>query len=362
MGGTGITRRFDIGYEEGTGDAMVAYSTNTATNNELAYRTKPGGSACGSGNWSTATIMSSARTAGIVQWVEIAEDERAGQNILAMAWEDSFSALSAMLWNGTAWVNEPTTAIDTSLERVTTAGDTESFDLSFESLSGSLMVVWGRQTTGNNANGVWYRRCTGGTAGCTWAPAATNLPAVGNYDDATNLDISSNPSTNEIVFASIGNQRSDLQAAYWSGTTWTTAANLDTACVNPTAGSQKISTGWITSGATKRSIIVYNDTGSGNVNWVVGNSASFIVQADTASLLPVSAATAGNLQLVMDPKNSARLLFLNADSANDLIVKRLDMTAVPAFTWTDANASTALELNLSQNIGQSFEMAFWRNP
>ena len=57
VGGTGTTSRFDIAYETNSGDAIVLYSTNTGTTNELAYRTKLGSNNCGAANWGAATNL-----------------------------------------------------------------------------------------------------------------------------------------------------------------------------------------------------------------------------------------------------------------------------------------------------------------
>lgn len=72
VGGSGSTQRFDIAYETSSGDAMVLYSTNTGTTNELAYRTKPGSTGCGSGNWASAVNLNPIRSSGVVHWVKMA--------------------------------------------------------------------------------------------------------------------------------------------------------------------------------------------------------------------------------------------------------------------------------------------------
>jgi type II secretory pathway pseudopilin PulG len=268
VGGTGTTKRFDIAYETTTGDAMVLYSTNALTTNELAYRTKSGGSACGAGNWSASTNLDPVRTAGAVQWVKMAWDKRAGQNLITAIWADAQRDLSAMVWSGTAWGNEPAAATETSLEIIAVGQDLEDFDVEYESLSGDVMIVWANAVGANNVNGVRYRTCTGGTSTCTWGLVTT--PATFS-DDATNMDISANPISDEIVFASVGNAANDLQFGYWSGSAWTNFANQDTSCMPPTAGSKRVSTGWLVNGGTSRSIIRYADQGSSALDWYSGN-------------------------------------------------------------------------------------------
>lgn len=360
IGGIGTTRRFDIAYERSTGNVIVLYGTNVSTTNELAYRTKSGGSSCGSGNWSAATNLDPLRTSGTIQWVKLATDFRSSSSLIAASWADSNSDLSAAIWSGTTWTNEPTATTETSLEVAAAAQDVDSFDLAYESLSGDLMLIWGNSAGKNNTNGVRYRTCTGGTAGCTWNNVTT--PPTFS-DDATNLDLAAHPSTDEMVFASIGNAGADLQAGYWSGTTWTNQANIDTSSTAPAAGTIRVATGWLVSGATSRSIVVYDD-GNGvqsNLSWLSGNGGSFNTESDFDAT-PAFNNDQGTYIIETDPNDLSRLLVIFSDNNNDLFAKRLVMTATPTFTWTDADGGIALEANLPQSISYPFAFNYQRSP
>lgn len=352
VGGTGTTRRFDIAYETTTGDAMVLYSTNTATTNELAYRTKLGSTGCGAANWAAATNLNPIRTSGIVQWVKMAWDRRAGQNLITAIWADAAADLSAMTWSGIIWGNEPATAMTTTLEVVAAAQDVEDFDVEYESVSGDVMVIWSNAVAGNT---VRYRTCTGGASTCTWS-AVTTPPTFA--DDATNLDISANPNTDALVFASIGNNQSDLQLGYWSGTAWTNTANADTTAATPLAGTKLVSTGWLISGATTRSIVVYNDAAATNVGYRVGNAGVFTAPADFTTT-PAFANPQKYYQVEMNPLSKDQLMFSLSDNLNDLYSKRLVMNATPTFTWTNADGG-ALVTTLPQAINSPFAFAYKR--
>lgn len=359
VGGTGTTRRFDLAYENTSGKAVVVYSTNAATTNELAYRTKPNSSSCGSVGWSGTTNLSSARTNGIVQWIKMAADHRSGSNTLGMLWADSASDLSAMLWNGSTWVNEPSAVTEASLEIVTVAQDVDDFALQFESLSGNLMVIWSNSVGTASVNGLRYRRCTGGTATCTWSAVATPGTAAG--DDATNLDLTANPLSNEMIVASIGNAGSDLQSAYWSGSAWTFRVNLDNASGTPLAGTEVVATGWLTNGATTRYVIIYLDSSGNGISWYIANGAGVPTKQTDFTTTPNIGYPKKWLDIKMDPKNSDRLMFLASDTNSDLFAKRLVMTATPTFTWTNSDSGTAIEPNLSQSIVMPYNFAYWRN-
>ena len=64
----------------------------------------------------------------------------------------------------------------------------------------------------------------------------------------------------------------------------------------------------------------------------------------------------------MDPFDKDRLMLVVSDNGSDLFAKRLVMTAVPAYTWTDSNAGAALETTLGQATTSPFGFTYWRNP
>ena len=361
VGGTSTTRRFDIAYETNSGKAIVLYSTNVGTANELAYRTKSGSSGCGSANWSTATNFNPLRTSGVVQWVKMAWDRRPNSNLITAIWADANSDLSAAVWSGSVWGNEPLAATETSLEVVASAQDVDDFDVEYESLSGNAMVVWANSSGNNkgNINGVRYRTCTAvGTSGCTWN-AVTTPPTF--KDDATNLDISANSSSNEIIFASIGDSASDLQIGYWDGSSWKNKANADASDGTPLAGTRLVSTGWLTSGGTTRSIIVYMDRDGTGISFFSGNAGNFKKEQDFATTPSI-----GNpkkwIDVQMDPKNPDQLITVVSDLNSDLFAKRVIMNSSAKFAWTDSDGGAALQLNLGQTTAQPFGFAYWRNP
>jgi len=356
VGGTGTTRRFDIAYETNSGDAIVLYSGNVATTNELRYRTKAGTAGCGAANWSAETNLDPVRTSGTVQWVKMAWDMRSTSNLITAIWADSNSDLSAMVWSGTAWGNEPSAALETSLEVVAAAQDVDDFAVQYESSSGDVMVVWANSAGANGTNGVRYATCTGGTSTCTWS-AVTTPPTF--LDDATNLDLAANPNTDEMVFASIGNAGSDLQIGYWSGSAWTNSANKDTAAATPLAGTKLVACGWLISGGTTRSVCAYNDSAATNIGWIVGSGGTFTIQTDFTPT-PAFGSPQKWYDIQTDPFNKDRLIFSLSDVNNDLFAKRLIMNATPTFTWTNADGGAALQANLPAAIASPFSFAYWR--
>jgi prepilin-type N-terminal cleavage/methylation domain-containing protein len=359
IGGTATTRRFDIAYENTSGNVVVLYSTNAANTNELAFRKKLSSNSCGTANWGSATNFDPVRTSALVQWVKMNSDPVANSNLIAAIWADNNKDLSGAIWNGTTFTNEMTSVGETNLESIntsTTFPDVESFDLAYESLSGDLITIWGSGVGTNGTNGVRYRLCTGNTATCTWGTVTTPPTFT---DDATNLDLSANPNTDEMVFASIGNAGSDLQIGYWSGVGWTNTANVDTGAQTPLAGTKLVATGWLTSGTTKRSIVAYNKSGATAINYYIGNLGVFSAgSAFTPS--PLFANPQKWYEIASNPKSKDQLILTVSDNNSDLFTKRLVMTSTPGFTWTNSDGGTAVEINLGQSTVKPFGFAWWQ--
>ncbi len=363
VGGNGSTKRFDISYETSSGDAVVVYNNNNS--NQIGYRTKSSLLSCGESNWSGGLTYSPLRTSGVIHWLKAAWDRRTASDLFVVIWADANSDLSAAVWSGTSFVNEPSNTSETSLEVVSSSQDVDDFDVEFESLSGDIMVVWANSAGSNGSNGVRYRTCTGGTQSCTWGSVATPPTFA---DDAHNLDISSNPLTDEIVFASVGYAGCDMQIGYWNGSAWTNRANVDSSVVRPSAGTRLLSTGWTVSGSIARSIIAYHDAtnnacstnnGARNIGWYTGNSATFSQQSDFAPT-PLFTDPQSWYEIHTDPIYTDRLILFITDSSSDLFAKKLFMTPAPVFSWSDSDGGTALETDLSQTSPNPFGFAYWR--
>lgn len=354
-GGVGNRHRNDIAFEKTTGDAMVIYSKGSHVFSQLGYRTKSGSTGCGSANWSSESLLDPLRTSNDIMYVKLAQDRRPGSDLLAATWVDTSDDISARIWNGTAWVNEPSAVTDNNVERVSSSHDIENMDIEFESVSGDLMLVWANGAGSNGTNGVRYRTCTGGTALCTWG-AVTTPPTF--LDDATSLDIAANPITNEIVFASIGNAGGDLQLGYWNGSAWTNTANADTSCTVPYVASKLVTAGWLTTGTSTRSVVVYSDLNSSNINWYTGNAGVFTRQPDFVPA-PLMASSRGYMAIDQDPVSQNQIMYTVSDSSSDLYAKRLVLTGTSTLTWSNSDGSV-LETGLPQVISSPFSFAFWQ--
>lgn len=355
-GGVGNDSSYDIAYETNSGDVMVLYGNDVPFNNEMSYRTKSGTSPCGTANWSNTSNLDPIRTNGGVWYLKMAWDRRSSSDLIAAIWADGNSDLSAMIWDGNNWGNEPNTLSENSLDSIYGSPDVESFDLEYESLSGDLMVIWGNSSGSNGVNGVRYRTCEGGVSNCSWSNVLTP-PTF--RDDATNLDISAHPDTDEMVFASIGNVGNDLQIGYWSGSSWTNKRNADTRTATPRAGTHLVSTGWLVSGGVSRSIIVYADSWTRRIDWFTGDLGVFTKQSDV-NVSPAFSRDQGTLDLAMNPLSKNMLMYTFSDRNNYLFAKRLVMDSSGVFTWTNSD-TVALTTTLPHKINYPFSFAFLRN-
>jgi len=354
-GGNQRERRFDVSYETQSGDAIVVYSKNISATNALAFRTKSGGAGCGSANWSNAIDFPSGSgvTFGTVYWIKMARDARSTSNIAAVAWSDYNSNLGAALWDGSTFTNFK--RLELSLEIISSTGDVDSFDLSFESITGDLMVVWGSGGT-NGTNGAWYNECVGGTSTCSWNLNRTNISSL--LDDATVLDLSSDPTSDRMAFSSIGNANNDLQAAYWNGSSWTGYSNRDTSTEAPQMGMKLTSTGWLTNGANTKWVITYDDAIGAGLSWYTATPGSTPAKQGDFATTPTIDDIRERYEIDNDPFDASKMMFILSDATQSIFAKRLEMDSAGTLAWTDADGTSLGTLN---NIPQKgFAFAYWR--
>lgn len=344
----------DLAYETQSGDALVVYSRLVSGANEMAYRTKPGNLGCGSANWSPETLLDSTSLINdSVRWIKMASDPRTSSSNIALSFESNNKSLSAMHWNGSSFVNESPLLGNQSLSTINVGyPDLDPFDIVYESLSGDVMLAWGDASGGDGINGVRYVTCEGGVANCSWSAVITP-PAFA--DDAASLDLAANPQSNEIVFASAGRAASDLQAGYWSGSSWTNTADVDTTMIGPSAYYQSVAAVWLTNGSVSRSVIYYRDTDNA-VNYVVGNGGSFVVQTDFPG---AGFGSVLNATFSLDPISRDRGTLILVDSGLRMAAKRAVLDSSGVVTWTNSDGGTSISTNMQGASNRSFAFAYW---
>lgn len=362
VGGTGTTRRFDLGYETNSGDAMVVYSRNVAANNALAFRTKTGSNGCGSANWSGAANFTAApaATSGTVHWIRLARDPRASADNLTALWADSNSDLGVNNWSGSAWATGAGTykALETNLERIAASQDVDNFEVVHESQTGNAMVVWGTAAGANGTNGARYSRCVGGVYTCSWTAAAA-VPTVS--DDIHNLDMTANSNTNQIVYAANGDGGGDLTAAYWSGAAWTGYANLDTSSESPFAGSRLVSTAWLINGATTRWILNYDDGTGQEISWYSANPGNAPAKQTDFDATPNIGDIRERYDADFSPLFPEQAVLTLTNASRLIFAKKASLAANGTVSWSNADGAAALGTTPAVPA-QGFSFAYWRNP
>ena len=350
--GDGNLPRFDISFEGTSGDMMVVYTGNTATDGqELVYRIWNGST------WTVAANLGSTRTTGIVDG--IAMERRGGTDEIALVYGDRNFDLSANFWDGAtnAWKGEPSAALETSLAKVGTATTLTnfSFDLEFESTSGELLIVWGADAV---LDGKYVTRGAG-PAGA-WGSVTTNTAFL---EEPTDVELSADPNSNYIAYANSSDNGADSDAIVWTGTAWGTAFQVDASNDTVGAGTSNNAVNWVTSGAQTRAVLTYDDANAAGVDWAVynKNTNAWALQTDcttACSSQPLSGDDKVH-RLRRNPFNQAELLFLGVDNTSDLWVKKLVFDGTN-FTWSNADGGVALETVISSVTGFAADFAYNR--
>jgi hypothetical protein len=200
IGGTGTTRRFDIGFEQQSGEAIVMYSKN-ATTNELGIRRF-------TSSWQTEVTFDPSGTADVITWIELAE--RANSDELAVSYSTNTTAnnINAGIWFGednnfTTW----TTANDTTESTIHSFVSDDANGVLYAGTGTSGLILRCIKTTGCDASGDW-------TTG--YDAPVSGIRSLA-YDSA-----------NGVIYAGTGNSGVIYRCATSSGcdsgaTDWTTA-------------------------------------------------------------------------------------------------------------------------------------------
>jgi hypothetical protein len=207
-------RCFDLKYEKTTGRALLVYSRGTTTN-EIGYNIWTYGS-----GWSGEQLLDLAYTTGIVRWIAMAQcpGTRSGtgdDNEIAMIYLDANADVHGYTWTGSSWSLMGATAVWDD-----TAGGAaeECIAVEYEQQSGRAMFIWGDAVATDNYNRIWDGSSLSGP---TLGPDITAQGARTNW-----VALKSNPASNELLYLVVDGA-SDLNTAYWSGSTWTIHAEHD---------------------------------------------------------------------------------------------------------------------------------------
>lgn len=363
--GDGNLPRFDIAYERGSGRALVVYSTNTPSANEIAYRTWDGSS------WGAVANYDAVRTSGAVHAVALAT-AAGSSNAIAMVWADANLDLSANYWDGTnsVWKGEPVSPLSTGVDTRGGASTLTgwSFDLDFEQQSGELLVVWGNAAATDISH---ITRSTGATG--TWGTVTTATAFAEQSDD---LELAADPNSDYMILVHTGSDSgNDMEMGVWNGSSFPTT--LDTSppfaagsivadlSVDTTgAGTSGNAAGWLTSGGATRGVVTYDDVNSAGVDWFSYNKTTntWTLESDCTTLCNSKPASGDDKlhRIRQNPFNDAELTALFVDNARDLFIKRLTFNGT-AFTWSSNEpGGAALETSVSSIVGFSSDFAYDR--
>lgn len=351
VGGDGINgRRFDIVYEKTSGRAMVVYSGNVATTNELRYRIWDGAT------WTAATNLDSARLTGIATSIKLAARPTTGSNEIALTVCDMGTAtantakLTSLIWSGSAWGNEPAAAHATNMYSVITTGlvQNDLFDLAYEGVSGDLMLVFTRGTPNQ-----CYRTYSAGV----WGTLVTTLQATGRAGPLQMVAVG-NPNSDQILIAYNRGANTSVFGHVWDGTTMPAFTTIGTTGLNPTAINKKhIAGGWVRSGSTDAAVVTWTGAAA-TTQPTYYNTYTAGAWGTATSWASGATITSGNPAWMDIDTDDDRLILTFADSNSDLWAKRCVFTAPSTFTWTNADAGAALIATLTNATSKNFAFSF----
>ena len=329
-------RNYDVAYEQTSGDALLVYGTATA--DELRKIEWTGGS------WQNDAAITTTRTAGAVEWVELTS--RPASNQIGIAYSDTADDVSAYRWSGTAADNEATGVITATAS----TADVRKFDVSFERTSGDMLVAAPLAAAATTA--------VGQLVGTSWTISDQGAP-----DQITDfIDLQeTNPSDDDIAMIAHGVTAAGantMEGYEWSGTGMVDGSTaLDTSATNWAVNYQLGATAFVS--ATYYAVAVFSDiTGADDINWWTMNSGgTWTARSDNLR----TRGTIGFVDL-FDYPNADKVLLFSQDANSDLWADTWDGVATNGTAWTDRTSGGTLEGSLASATTDVVDFAFRLAP
>ena len=189
------SRRFDIAYEEQSGDVLVVFGDGTT---QLRYRRRIGGV------WDGANLNAGTPLPAFPRWVRTAP--RPTNDDVFIGLVTNSETMHALRWDGTA----NAMGNQVQMSQGTQLSGQEPFDIAFERTSGDAFVIWG-----SSVSTLRYREFTG-----AWQAegVAYSMP-----DDARWVVADHDPrATASTIAVGMVLQNGDFEFGAWDGTTWVT--------------------------------------------------------------------------------------------------------------------------------------------
>jgi len=343
---------FDVAYEQTSGDAVVMYTGNVATTNELRYRVWNGTI------WTGATNYNAVRTTGIIHSIKLASSP--GSDDLGVVWGDANMDVSANYWVGSTDTlqTEPAAALSANVQRIgnVTPMNSNAIDVAFESTSKDMLVAWGE----NNVTDLSYRTRAPGAAGA-WS-AATVVEATA-LEAPTDLELSPDPDSDYIGYVNVEDGQRDADAAIWTGTAWQNAANIDITADTVGASTKNISAAWVRSGSQSRMVVVYDDANAAGIDWVFYNkntSAWSPAQTDYTGAPAAVGVDDKLIRVYANPYRHNEAMILQVDNASDLFLKKIKFNGTTFSFVTTETGGVVYENTISSITGRAADYVYYK--
>ncbi|MGE5392702.1 MAG: fibronectin type III domain-containing protein, partial [Candidatus Saccharibacteria bacterium] len=192
---------FDLAYESVSGDAVLVYYDNTADPNYAIWNGTAWDDNGGAG------YNLDVPTTGQPNVIEL---ERGPDDQIAMILVDSNIDIYGALWNGTAWDDMNPSGVEPVWDATGSIATKHPIDVTFESLSGDIMFLWGDATLTDH----YYRTYSGGVLSAATLLDIAAQSSGGGIAHWLNLD--ADPSSDKIMLGVL-DAGVELNTVEWNG-------------------------------------------------------------------------------------------------------------------------------------------------
>jgi hypothetical protein len=335
--------RFDVAFEQNSGDAMIAY--RSSNNNRFHYRYWTTNSGSWGGQQNQNTNYNSGATIASLRLAA-----QPASNNIGVVWISDVRAGSAGFWNGSSWSmwNTPITTNGTQYSGFSgTYPPMRLLDVAFMSQNGTMIAAMGQ----NDSSRMRYVTRTSVGA---WS-AVGSLSTLTGFGDYLRLEPS--PSTNEVALTTCMMEPNSSQYlcefSMWSGASWggVTTDSTSGATVN---GSIPTDVFWLldTANSTRAAVAVYNDSTTGGIDWALSTGGgSFALQSVDSSAPAINAHEGEIISSVMLGLGNQADVAISDENSN-IFFKRAILNN-SSVTWQSVTGGGSAEITQGANLVSS---------
>ncbi|MFA5857119.1 MAG: hypothetical protein WC867_07180, partial [Candidatus Pacearchaeota archaeon] len=326
---------FDVAFEQSSGDGLVVYSNGSRVPKYMIWNQS---------GWSDELDVGQTKISGNIDFIKMAEQPGTDEIALIIG---SGASLSYIIWDGSAWGCEPSSAVSTTM----TPDLYQSADLAYEQISGDLFIAISVDVT-SEIDYITKAKDT-----CAYSSSRT----ANMIEEGEEVTVGARYGGNEIMIVQYDIGSDDMHAVVWGGNSMLQISGNEQGLYATDVTPTRIIAASF-AGTSNRGILIYSDAATSlnidYLNYYVNNN-TWNPSANPTTGLDAIGAT----NFADEEENILAISYI--DENKSMIIVKDDLDRLWAKTYngvtnafSDSDSGTTLETSTSSPSYMSFDFVF----